>query len=74
MSPLPSLFLLSHLLTLFDSNSFQTLELINTAVPFSANTRISFDGQPYELVFSDEFALEKRFYYADGPHWESVDI
>ena len=33
-----------------------------------------FDGQPCELVFSDEFAFTKCFDPGDDHFWEAVDI
>ena len=57
------------------SCSFQTLELSNITAPSSAKLpNIDFNGQPYELIFSDKFAFETCFYHADDPCCESVDI
>lgn len=43
------------------------LELINIAVP-SAKTRTGFDGEPYELVFSDAIENENcTLYLGDNP-------
>lgn len=54
---------------------FQMPELIDKDTPASAKTRTGFDGQPYDLVFSDEFNVEGRtFYPGDDPFWEAVDI
>ena len=37
--------------------------------------RTGFDGEQYELVFSDEFNLDGRsFYPGDDPYWEAVDL
>jgi len=50
-------------------------ELIDIATPDSAKTRTGFDGQQYDLVFSDEFEVENRtFYPGDDPYWEAVDL
>jgi hypothetical protein len=35
---------------------------INIAAP-SSKTRTGFDGEPYELVFSDEIEIENRTLY-----------
>lgn len=54
---------------------FQMPELIDVATPDSAKTRTGFDGQEYDLVFSDEFEIENRtFYPGDDPYWEAVDL
>ncbi|KAK2459278.1 hypothetical protein APHAL10511_008699 [Amanita phalloides] len=53
----------------------QLPELIDQATPDSAKTRTGYDGQQYELVFSDEFEQPGRtFYPGDDPFWEAVDI
>jgi beta-glucanase (GH16 family) len=50
-------------------------ELIDIATPNSAKTRTGFDGQEYDLVFSDEFEIDGRtFYPGDDPYWEAVDL
>ena len=50
-------------------------QLIDKATPSSATTRTGFDGQQYDLVFSDEFEVDNRtFYPGDDPYWEAVDI
>jgi beta-glucanase (GH16 family) len=50
-------------------------ELIDSDTPSSAMTRTGFDGQDYELVFSDEFNVDGRtFYPGDDPFWEAVDL
>lgn len=50
-------------------------ELIDSDTPDSAKTRTGFDGEDYELVFSDEFNVEGRTFYAgDDPFWEAVDL
>ncbi|KAF8625530.1 hypothetical protein AX15_005334 [Amanita polypyramis BW_CC] len=54
---------------------FQMPDLIDSATPVSAKTRVGFDGQEYELVFSDEFEVPGRtFYPGDDPFWEAVDL
>ncbi|THG94110.1 hypothetical protein EW026_g7294 [Hermanssonia centrifuga] len=54
---------------------FQMPELIDPETPDAAKTRTGFDGQQYELVFSDEFNTEGRtFYPGDDPYWEAVDL
>ena len=56
-------------------NRFQMPELIDIATPDSAKTRTGFDGQEYDLVFSDEFEIENRtFFPGDDPYWEAVDL
>lgn len=50
-------------------------QLIDTDTPDSAKSRTGFDGEQYELVFSDEFNVDGRtFYPGDDPFWEAVDI
>jgi beta-glucan synthesis-associated protein KRE6 len=50
-------------------------ELIDVATPDSAKTRTGFDGQEYDLVFSDEFEVDGRtFYPGDDTHREAVDL
>jgi beta-glucanase (GH16 family) len=54
---------------------FQIPQLIDTDTPQSAITRTGFDGEAYELVFSDEFNVDGRtFYPGDDPFWEAVDL
>ncbi|KAI0826967.1 beta-glucan synthesis-associated [Trametes gibbosa] len=54
---------------------FDMPDLIDPETPAAAKTRTGFDGQAYELVFSDEFNLDGRtFYPGDDPFWEAVDI
>ncbi|KAI0277034.1 glycoside hydrolase family 16 protein [Russula aff. rugulosa BPL654] len=49
--------------------------LVDPDTPQSAKTRVGFDGQPYNLVFSDEFNQDGRtFYRGDDPFWEAVDL
>jgi beta-glucan synthesis-associated protein KRE6 len=50
-------------------------ELIDTATPEAAYTRVGNDGKDYVLVFSDEFEQEGRtFYPGEDPYWEAVDL
>jgi hypothetical protein len=42
---------------------FQMPELIDTDTPSSAMTRTGFDGEEYDLVFSDEFNVDGRSFY-----------
>ncbi|OBZ77829.1 Beta-glucan synthesis-associated protein KRE6 [Grifola frondosa] len=54
---------------------FQMPQLIDPETPDSAKTRTGFDGQQYELVFSDEFNTDGRtFYPGDDPYWEAANI
>jgi len=54
---------------------FQMPQLVDVATPDSAKTRKGFDGQEYELVFSDEFEIDGRtFFPGDDPYWEAVDL
>lgn len=54
---------------------FQMPELIDKDTPDTAKSRTGFDGQDYELVFSDEFNTAGRtFYPGDDPFWEAVDL
>ena len=47
----------------------------DTDTPDSAKSRTGFDGEQYELVFSDEFNVDGRtFYPGDDPYWEAVDL
>ncbi|CUA76044.1 putative beta-glucan synthesis-associated protein C23H3,11c [Schizosaccharomyces pombe 972h-] [Rhizoctonia solani] len=49
--------------------------MIDKDTPQSAMSRTGFDGQEYELVFSDEFNTDGRtFYPGDDPFWEAVDL
>lgn len=49
--------------------------LIDPDTPASVMTRTGFDGQTWNLVFSDEFNKEGRtFYNGDDPFFEAVDI
>ncbi|KAJ1309915.1 hypothetical protein OPQ81_006674 [Rhizoctonia solani] len=48
--------------------------LIDKDTPDEARTRVGYDGQKYNLVFSDEFNIEGRtFYPGDDPFWEAMD-
>jgi beta-glucanase (GH16 family) len=50
-------------------------QLIDPETPQSVYTRTGFDGEEYELVFSDEFNTPGRsFYPGDDPFWEAVDL
>ncbi|GAA5903037.1 hypothetical protein JCM6882_009675 [Rhodosporidiobolus microsporus] len=49
--------------------------LIDADTPDNAYTRTGFDGEKYELVFSDEFNTDGRtFWPGDDPYWEAVDL
>jgi beta-glucan synthesis-associated protein KRE6 len=49
--------------------------LIDPQTPSEFLTRTGFDGEEYELVFSDEFNTDGRsFYPGDDPFWEAVDL
>ncbi|GFZ52315.1 Beta-glucan synthesis-associated protein KRE6, partial [Saitozyma sp. JCM 24511] len=49
--------------------------LIDADTPNSAYTRTGFDGETYNLVFSDEFNKDGRtFYPGDDPYWTAVDL
>ena len=55
--------------------SFAMPELIDRDTPEDAKTRTGFDGEQYELVFSDEFNVDGRtFYPGDDPFWEAADL
>lgn len=50
-------------------------DVIDPETPDSAKTRTGYDGEEYELVFSDEFNTDGRtFYPGDDPFWEAADI
>lgn len=50
-------------------------DVIDPETPDSAKSRTGFDGQEYELVFSDEFNTDGRtFYPGDDPYWEAADL
>ncbi|KIM90320.1 glycoside hydrolase family 16 protein [Piloderma croceum F 1598] len=47
-------------------------KLIDTLTPDSAKTCTGFDGNSYDLVFSDEFKIDNRtFYPGDNPYCEA---
>ncbi|BGP54249.1 hypothetical protein JCM8202_001385 [Rhodotorula sphaerocarpa] len=49
--------------------------LIDDSTPSDKYARTGFDGQQYELVFSDEFNTDGRtFWPGDDPYWEAVDL
>ncbi|BGP13216.1 hypothetical protein JCM10213v2_001135 [Rhodosporidiobolus nylandii] len=49
--------------------------LIDSTTPEDAYSRTGFDGDKYELVFSDEFNTDGRtFWPGDDPYWEAVDL
>ncbi|GAA5974160.1 hypothetical protein JCM11641_003473 [Rhodosporidiobolus odoratus] len=49
--------------------------LIDPDTPQEVYSRTGFDGQKYELVFSDEFNTDGRtFWPGDDPYWEAVDL
>ncbi|GAA6025255.1 hypothetical protein JCM11491_006154 [Sporobolomyces phaffii] len=49
--------------------------LIDKDTPQSAYTRTGFDGETYNLVFSDEFEQDGRtFWPGDDPFWEAQDL
>jgi hypothetical protein len=50
-------------------------QLIDNDTPQESQTRMGFDGNEYQLVFSDEFTKPGRtFYPGDDPFWEAVDL
>jgi len=54
---------------------FHMPQLVDIKTPDAAKTRTGFDGQAYELVFSDEFETDNRtFYPGDDPYWEAVNL
>ncbi|EIW66718.1 hypothetical protein TREMEDRAFT_45569 [Tremella mesenterica DSM 1558] len=49
--------------------------VIDPDTPTDAYTITGFDGETYQLVFSDEFEKDGRtFYEGDDPYWTAVDI
>jgi beta-glucan synthesis-associated protein KRE6 len=49
--------------------------IVDPDTPNSAKSRVGFDGQTYNLVFSDEFNLDNRtFNPGDDPYWEAVNL
>jgi hypothetical protein len=60
---------------LYTGYRFGMPELVDPDTPQSVRTRTGFDGEEYELVFSDEFNVDGRtFYPGDDPYWEAVDL
>ncbi|ESK85953.1 glycoside hydrolase family 16 protein [Moniliophthora roreri MCA 2997] len=54
---------------------FGVRELVDLDTPDDVKTRTGFDGEIYDLVFSDEFERPGRtFYPGDDPYFEAVDI
>ena len=54
---------------------FDMPSLVDRDTPEDAKTRTGWDGQEYDLVFSDEFNVDHRsFYPGDDPYWEAVDL
>ncbi|KAF9256973.1 beta-glucan synthesis-associated [Marasmius fiardii PR-910] len=52
-----------------------TRSLVDPDTPQAARTRTGFDGQPYTLVYSDEFELPGRtFFPGEDPYLEAVDL
>ena len=50
-------------------------QLIDPDTPEDVKTRTGFDGEQWNLVFSDEFNVDGRtFYPGDDPFWTAVDI
>ena len=50
-------------------------KLIDDDTPDSVKTRTGFDGNQWELVFSDEFNKDGRtFFDGDDPFFEAVDL
>ena len=50
-------------------------QLIDITTSDSIKTRTGFDGQEYDLIFSNEFEVENCiFYLEDDPYWETVDL
>ncbi|GAA6037271.1 hypothetical protein JCM8097_008655 [Rhodosporidiobolus ruineniae] len=49
--------------------------LVDVDTPMDAYKRTGFDGEEYEIVFSDEFNTDGRTFWAgDDPYWEAVDL
>ena len=56
-------------------STIHTPSLIDSDTPESARSRVGYDGNTYNLVFSDEFNLDGRsFEPGDDPFWEAVDL
>ena len=50
-------------------------QLIDPDTPEDVKTRTGFDGEQWNLVFSDEFNVDGRtFFPGDDPFWTAVDI
>jgi beta-glucan synthesis-associated protein KRE6 len=57
------------------SGSFKMPSLVDPDTPASVQQRTGFDGNQYNLVFSDEFNQDGRsFYPGDDPYWEAVNL
>lgn len=53
----------------------QLPDLVDAATPSDVKSRTGFDGQDYELVFSDEFNTDGRtFFPGEDPFWEAADL
>ena len=53
----------------------QWAKLIDDDTPAEFMTRTGFDGNEWQLVFSDEFERDGRtFYDGDDPFWTAMDI
>lgn len=48
---------------LTSTNRFQMPDMVDSETPKTAMSRTGFDGQEYELVFSDEFNTPGRTFY-----------
>lgn len=49
--------------------------LIDKDTPADMRSRTGYDGERYNLVFSDEFNVDGRtFWPGDDPWWEAVDL
>jgi beta-glucanase (GH16 family) len=49
--------------------------LVDKDTPEAAHTRSGNDGEPYSLVFSDEFNVAGRsFWPGDDPYWTAADL
>jgi hypothetical protein len=49
--------------------------LIDPDTPQSAYTKVGYDGETWDLAFSDEFNADGRtFFPGDDPVWEGMDI
>jgi beta-glucan synthesis-associated protein KRE6 len=56
-------------------NDLHIRSLIDPDTPNAAKSRVGYDGNTYNLVFSDEFNLDGRSFNAgDDPFWEAVDL